>query len=182
MDAPPPVSVSPPTNHWTTTGRWIVFLLAATSIACLLFDFYRICPMRTFTFYIFAPALLLLLILAALDQQRGDGQLGRAVCLGLLGGLIAAVAYDIFRLPFVFSRQLGLSAIVPPMDLFKVFPRFGALILGEPLEQSHYSTTTRIVGWLYHFSNGATFGVMYLAMVGHPARRSWWWAVVFAVA
>jgi hypothetical protein len=168
-------------NYWSAAGRWVVFLLASSSIACLLFDFYRLCPMRTFTIYIFGPALLLLLAFAVLDRQRGDGQLWGAVCLGLLGGLIAAVAYDVFRLPFVFSRQLGLSGVVPPMDLFKVFPRFGAMILAQPLEQSHYSGATQLVGWIYHFSNGATFGVMYLAMIGHPSRRSWLWAIVFAV-
>lgn len=168
-------------NHWTGAGRWLVFLLAATSIACLMFDFYGLCPMRTFTIYIFGPALVLLVLLALLDRANGDGQLWQAVSLGLLGGLLAAVAYDIFRLPFVFSRQLGLSGVVPPMDLFKVFPRFGAMILGQPLEQPHYSAGTQVVGWAYHFSNGATFGVMYLALIGNPTRRSWLWAVAFAV-
>jgi hypothetical protein len=169
-------------TYWTATGRWCVFLLAASSIACLLFDFYRLCSMRLFTLYIFLPAMAALGIFAIVDRQRGDGRLWRAVLLGLMGGLLAAVAYDVFRLPFVFSRELGLSAIVPPMNLFKVFPRFGAMILGEPLEQAHYSTVTQLVGWIYHFSNGATFGVMYLAMVGDVSRKSWLWAVVMALA
>jgi len=30
---------------------------------------------------------------------------------------------------------LGCKAVVPQMPLFKVFPPFGALILGQPLEQ-----------------------------------------------
>jgi hypothetical protein len=175
-------SVAERRNHWTATGRWVVFLLAATSIACLLFDFYGLCPMRAFTIYIFGPALVLLIVLALRDWRRGDRQLWQAVCLGLLGGLLAAVAYDIFRLPFVFSRELGLSAVVPPMDLFKVFPRFGAMILGQPLEQPHYSPVTQLVGWAYHLSNGATFGVMYIALIGNPTRRTWLWAVAFAVA
>ena len=67
------------------------------------------------------------------------------------------------------------------MNLFKVFPRFGAMVLGEPIEQEHYSLLTQVVGWLYHFSNGATFGVMYVAIVGNPMRRSWLWAVVMAL-
>jgi hypothetical protein len=37
------------------------------------------------------------------------------------------------------------------------------------------------VGWLYHFSNGATFGVMYAAMVNGLWRRGWPVAIVFAV-
>jgi hypothetical protein len=55
------------------------------------------------------------------------------------------------------------------------------MILGQPLEQLHYSMGASLLGWAYHFSNGATFGVMYLAMVGNGAKRHWAWAVVMAV-
>jgi hypothetical protein len=34
---------------------------------------------------------------------------------------------------------------------------------------------------VYHFSNGATFGVMYMAMVGDATRRHWSWAVLMAL-
>jgi hypothetical protein len=169
-------------THWTAAGRWVVFLLAASSIACLLFDFYRLCPMRTFTLFIFAPAMVALLGFAIFDRLRGDGMLWRAVLIGFFGGLLAAVSYDVFRLPFVFAKEWGIASVVPPMGLFKVFPRFGAMVLGQPIEQSHYSMTTQIVGWIYHFSNGATFGVMYVAMIGNPTRRHWAWAVVMALA
>ena len=169
-------------SHWDARGRWLVFLLASTSIACLLFDFYRICPMRIFTLIIFVPALVVLTGLAWFDRARGDGQMWRAVVIGLGCGLLAAAAYDVFRLPFVFSKQWGISAVVPPMQLFKVFPRFGAMILGQPIEQSIYSAAAQVLGWAYHYSNGATFGVMYVAMIGNPARRHWAWAVVMAVA
>jgi hypothetical protein len=40
-----------------------------------------------------------------------------------------------------------------------------------------------VVGWAYHFSNGATFGVMFAAMLGEASRRyggGWLWAVVMA--
>jgi hypothetical protein len=169
------------TTYWDARGRWIVFLLAASSIACLLFDFYGLCPMRIFTPFIFLPALLALSGVALFDRLRGDGQLWRAVLVGLVAGLLAAVAYDVFRLPFVFANELGISSVVPPMQLFKVFPRFGAMILGQPIEQSSYSMAAQILGWTYHFSNGATFGVMYLAMIGNPLRRHWAWAVLMAL-
>jgi hypothetical protein len=171
-----------PRGHWTAHGRWIVFLLAASSIACLLFDFYRLCPMRLFTISIFLPALASLFAFALFDRQRGDRQLWRAVLIGLTAGLLAAAAYDLFRLPFVFAKEWGISLIVPPMKLFKVFPRFGAMILGQPVEQSSYSLAAQVLGWLYHFSNGATFGVMYVAMIGNPTRRHWAWAVLMALA
>jgi hypothetical protein len=159
----------------------VVFALAASSIACLLADFYKLCPMSFFTAFIFLPALVALCVLAVLDRQRGDGHVWRAVWIGMLGGLLAAVAYDAFRLPFVFAKEWGIDSIVPPMKLFKVFPRFGAMVLGQPIEQPGYSLATHIIGWIYHFSNGATFGVMYLALIGDARRRHWSWAVLFAL-
>ena len=137
--------------------------------------------MRPFTFFVFLPAVLALFAIAVADKMTGDGILWRNVMIGLAAGLIAAVAYDIFRLPFVFAKSWGIDSVVPPMNLFKVFPRFGAMILGQPIEQASYSPAAHLVGWVYHFSNGLTFGVMYLAMMGDGTKRKWFWAVVMAV-
>ncbi len=158
-----------------------VFALAGSSIACLLADFYKLCPMNIFTWFIFLPALMALGVLAVFDRARGEGHIWRAVWIGCLAGLLAAVAYDVFRLPFVFAKDWGIDSVVPLMKLFKVFPRFGAMVLGQPVEQDHYSLAAQIIGWIYHFSNGATFGVMYLALIGDAQRRSWLWAVLFAL-
>ena len=38
-----------PRPPWTARSRLVVFVLAASSIACLLADFYGLCPMRSFT-------------------------------------------------------------------------------------------------------------------------------------
>ena len=90
------------------------------------------------------PALLALFAFAGLDRWKGDGQLWRAVSSGLVAGLLAAVAYDVFRLPFVFAKEWGIESVVPPMKLFKVFPRFGAMVLGQLSPQSSGSTRRAI--------------------------------------
>src|SRR5690348_15352352 len=95
--------------------------------------------MQTFTFAILLPATAALVVLAVLDRAKGDGHLWKGVVVGMVAGFVAACAYDAFRLPIVFAREWGLAAVVRPMNLFKVFPRFGAMILGVPVEQPHYS-------------------------------------------
>jgi hypothetical protein len=172
---------SEPRTDWTARSRLVVFALAGSSIACLLADFYGLCPMSFFTPFIFLPAFVVLCVLAVLDRVRGDGYVGRAVWIGMVAGLLAAVAYDVFRLPFVFAKEWAIDSVVPPMKLFKVFPRFGAMVLGQPIEQTSYSSAAHIIGWIYHFSNGATFGAMYLALIGDARRRHWAWAVLFAL-
>jgi len=123
----------PAVLQWTLAGRLLVFVLAAASIWCLLAEMYGFCDMRTFTFLILIPATFALYGLAVVDYSRGDRRLCRAVVIGTLAGLVGAIVYDIFRLPFVFSDAWGMGRFgIPQMPLFKVFPRFGALILGEP--------------------------------------------------
>jgi hypothetical protein len=165
---------------WTPAGRAIVFTLAAASIWCLLAEFYGLCSMRTFFFWALLPATILLTAMALFDRAKGDRRLWTAVLWGAAAGTAAAVAYDVFRLPFVFSHAWGLDGIVPQMPLFKVFPRFGAMLLNEPVEQTSYSLAAQLTGWAYHFSNGATFGIMYAALIGKPSR-AWFWAIVMAV-
>jgi hypothetical protein len=162
----------------------VVFILAATSIWCLLSEFYGLCTMRWFTFAILIPANAALILLAIADRVRGTGHLWRGVVIGAVAGFLAACAYDLFRIPFVVAAidQVGPEWIRLP--LFKVFPRFGAMILGLPFDStttdSQFTLTAHLLGWVYHFSNGITFGVMYMALVGDAAKRSWLWAVLFA--
>ncbi|MCI0365143.1 MAG: hypothetical protein L0219_14820, partial [Phycisphaerales bacterium] len=182
--------------QWTGPGRLLTFVLSAASIWCLLSEMYGLCDMRVFFYFILLPATAALYGIAVLDRfapgGRGDRRLFRAVMLGTLAGLCGAVVYDIFRLPFVFSDAWGMGKIgIPQMPLFKVFPRFGALILGEPLEQQSYSAAAHGLGWFYHFSNGATFGVMFAAMyawakeaIGAARIGAWkpvFWATLMAV-
>ncbi len=91
-------------------------------------------------------------------------------------------------LGFIFARSLYIESVVSPLNLFKVFPRFGAMILGQPTEQTTYSLATHFIGCTYDFSSGVTFGVIYVAMIGDAtspesfrARRHWAWAVLMAV-
>src|SRR5258708_4987655 len=138
----------PSVLRWTWQGRLLVFILSAMSIWCLLAEFYGLCSMRNFTLAILLPATALLIALAVLDRVKGDGQLWQGVVIGAVAGFVAACAYDAFRLPFVFAREWNLAFFVPPMNLFKVFPRFGAMILGEAVDQPSYSLTAHLVGWI----------------------------------
>jgi hypothetical protein len=173
-----------PLQAWSISSRIVVFLLAATSIWCLLSEFYGLCTMQWFTLAILIPATAALVILAVVDRVRGDGRLWRGVVTGATACLVAACAYDVFRLPFVIAAVDGVGPEWLRLPLFKVFPRFGAMILGQPFEpamtDSQFTLTAHLLGWIYHFSNGVTFGVMYMALVGDVLRRSWLWAVLFA--
>ena len=158
--------------------RIIIFLLAATSIWSLLGEMYHFWTMHFFALAIFLPACGVLIGFALHDVWRRDGRAWRMILIGAIAGFAAAVAYDIFRLPFVYSTSWGLTGVVPSLPLFKVFPQFGAMILSRADSDS---LAAILIGWAYHFSNGITFGVMYATMVNGRWRRRWPVAIVFAM-
>lgn len=177
-------SSRPQVLQWSVPGRAVVFVLAASSIWCLLAEFYGLCSMRAFTSVVLIPATVALVVMALLDLTKGDGRLWRAVVIGATGGFLAACAYDLFRLPWVIGAIDHTGPALIRLPLFKVFPRFGAMILGLPFSpqqtDSQFPLLAHVVGWVYHLSNGVTFGVMYMALIGDASRRSWLWGVALA--
>ncbi|MDB6148790.1 MAG: hypothetical protein JWQ44_238 [Chthoniobacter sp.] len=140
--------------------RALVFLLASLSFACLLGTFYGFWTMQAFGCLILPPATALLAWIAWRDFRASPGAQHSSrtwIVEGAIAGLIAAFAYDLYRLPFVLQGA----------PLFRVFPRFGELLLGntEPRWLVH------ALGWTYHFSNGAALGVMLLAMLPRLTPR-----------
>ena len=144
----------------------VVFALALLSFACLLGQFYGLWTMHVFGCWVLPPATALLAFIAwrHRGEARGLGSPWTWVVQGALGGFVAAVAYDLYRLPFVLNGA----------PLFKVFPRFGELLLGgtEP------RWLVQTLGWGYHFSNGAALGIMFLALVSFFRKPSLFWGAV----
>ncbi len=147
-------------------SRLIVFALAFLSFACLLGHIYGFWTMHRFGCWVLPPATLLLAAIAYLSRDRPRDAQSPFVWIvnGTLGGLLAAVAYDLYRLVFVFQGA----------PLFKVFPRFGELLLNA--EEPRW--LVYVVGWTYHFSNGAALGIMFLALAWRLSGWALLWGAV----
>lgn len=139
--------------------------LASTSFVALFAEMYRVVALRPAVCVLVLPALVVLGALAIRDRRGGDGALARDLGRGALGGVVAAVTYDLFRVPFVLAG----------MPLFAAFARFGEALSGQPAQHP----LAIVLGWGFHFGNGASLGAMYA--VAAP-RAPWWGAVVWALA
>jgi len=123
--------------------------------------------MRVFGCWVLLPATALLAAIAWWTRRQSHRGLQSPctwIVQGTIGGLIAAVAYDLYRVPFVLNGA----------PLFKVFPKFGELLLGS----NEPAWLVQMLGWSYHFSNGAALGIMFLAMVPQPNRRILFWGAL----
>ncbi len=92
------------------------------------------------------------------------GPLRQALRLGFWGGLLGTIAYDVVRIPF---HLVGFRVFAP-------IETYGVWLLNAP--QS--SAWSEALGWLYHFSNGITFGLMYALWMG---GRHWAWGLLWGV-
>ncbi|MBV9468469.1 MAG: hypothetical protein JOZ57_04440, partial [Abitibacteriaceae bacterium] len=122
---------------WLAT-RPVVWALASMSFACLLGQFYNLWSMRFFACSVLPIATALLAYVAYATRQQPDrGEEAYTwIVEGALGGLFAAVVYDLFRLPFVLHGY----------PLFGVFPKFGQMLLGAA--PTDMGVAVQVTGWL----------------------------------
>ncbi len=145
----------------------ILLLLAAASVSPLIFPIAESgrSSMDVLAKVALLPAAALLLITIGM-LYRFDDSLARASVVGLAAGVAATVALEAIRLP---GFWLGFM----PGNLPRLM---GVLLLNQ--FAAGPSLKSDVVGWAYHFWNGASFGLIYVLVFG-TCRR--WAGTVFGV-
>jgi hypothetical protein len=134
--------------------------LAAASVAPLIFPAAQAGygTMAQSARYILLPAAIILVLLAAIRRKSAPA-ISKSVVWGGIAGAIATIGLEVIRItgfemgymPGNLPRLMGVLLL----DRFALGPSFAS----------------DFVGWLYHFWNGACFGVVYALVFG--ASRRW---------
>ena len=141
----------------------VLFLLSLPSGSILLLKAYGVSQMYHSLYYLFLPSVLLF-FLALVLAYRKSKEVYHLAIIGALGGLIGTFGYDLARVPFMLMG----SRIFVPINMYGIWLS----------DASNASAFTDSLGWVYHFSNGITFGILYaLFMKG----KSFWWAIGYAL-
>jgi hypothetical protein len=112
------------------------------------------------------PSLALLVLVWAAARRAGYARLVNRIEVGVWVGFVATAALDLLRLT---SFSLGLL----PGNLPRMF---GVLILDRMAAGP--STTSDLVGALYHYWVSACFGLTYTLLVG---RTRWWGGLIWGL-
>jgi len=126
--------------------------LAGTSGAAVLAQTFTPVPMSFTAPFIVLPASLLL-VCGVLLGRRLYGRLhlfSDLIVRGAVAALVATLVYD-------GVRPLVVAAFHFHYDPYQAISIFGELITHRPVT-SHLAIT---LGWLYHFCNGVSFGIIY---------------------
>lgn len=116
--------------------------------------------------YLLLPAIVLLAVVAIVARARGHATLSNRILKGAAAGLVATLALEAVRIT---SFHLGGM----PGDM----PRLLGVLITDRF-MAGPSPTSDVLGYLYHFWNGASFGIIYAVLLGgRPVR----WAVGYAL-
>jgi len=116
-----------------------------------------------YTPFVLLPALIVLFLVAQYTKRKFP-ELSNRIWAGFMAGAVATFALDTFR-------ELGVIHGWLPMDTVQLF---GKMIMGPQSPELAWTS----VGMLYHFLNGASFGVFYAIIWG---KAHWMWAVFWAL-
>lgn len=145
-------------------------LLACGSVIPLLAWVSDLGAFHRWALFVGVPSVVAVVVFALGVARPRWPQTFDAMVAGALGGLLGALAYDLFRLPFVYGLGRQLLA---PID------SYGVLLLDAETS----SPLSGFVGWAYHFTNGIGFGVAY-GLVARNRHIGWalLWAMVLETA
>ncbi len=100
------------------------------------------------------PSIIIILAVLLYAYRGGYRELGHQIGVGLVGGLIATVGLEVVR-------HTGFLLGGMPGEMPKLL---GVLILNRFAQGPNM--LSNIVGWSYHFWNGAAFGIIYSLLFG----------------
>lgn len=140
---------------------------ASLSGAALLFHAAGLVRMPFFITFFSVPAAMALLAYRVWLWRSDPNWLGQRLWAGCWIGFVGTLAYDGIRQLIVWTRLYSFNP-------FRIIVLLGTLITGAP-ESSRAAITA---GWVYHFWNGISFGVLYVVAAG---RGRWYWAVAWGL-
>ena len=142
----------------------LFWLLGFSSILALVLHLPGVIRMSDFGVRFGLPSAIVMVGLWCWGRFAKDERFLLALRLGFIGGLLGTLAYDLFRIPF---HMTGSNPFAP----IRVY---GLWLMGG--ESSDWLSD--LVGFLYHLSNGITFGWIYAIIC---IKRHWILAVIWGL-
>lgn len=112
------------------------------------------------------PSIVLLIAVIAFTFARSHRLLGRRMSIGIVAGLIATVGLEVVR-------TTGFHLGGMPGDL----PRLLGVLITDRFMLGP-SAFSDLLGYSYHFWNGACFGLIFAVIFG---RRAIWWPAIYGI-
>jgi len=122
--------------------------------------------MPFFSKWLLIPSIVVIVGMFLLAKKQQYNIISRRIWVGALAGIIGTIGLEIIRI-------LGFKMGWMPGDLPKLL---GVLMTDRFMKGP--STWSNILGYTYHYWNGAAFGMIYTLILG---RKPWWYGAVYGI-
>ncbi len=116
--------------------------------------------------WLLLPSIIIIIAVYIVSRAQNRTLLSQRILVGAAAGLIATIGLEMVR---IFGFKMGWM----PGDMPKLL---GVLMTNRFMEGP--STWSNILGYAYHYWNGAAFGMIFVIILG---RKPVWWGLIYAL-
>ena len=162
----------------------LVIILCGASSMLLVFGPLDIIPYATFRDVVIIPSVIAIFAIGILSRSKFP-RLTSRLFKGMTAGAIASFALEAIRIPgYMITKWLPMDSMISLPGLFLTEKITALSEVKQTVMQSgvamnlyHAPLDAFMVGALWHFWNGATFGIIYALIIG---KGKWWYGMIWA--
>jgi len=163
----------------------ILIILSGASASLLLLPPLGIIPYASFRDVVIIPSIIIIFAIGILSRSKFPRITSR-LFKGMAAGAIASLALEAIRIPaYMFTKWIPMDSMIslPGLLLTEKITMLSEvkqtiMQSGVPMNLYHAPLDAFLAGGLWHFWNGATFGIIYALLIG---KGKWWYGMIWAV-
>lgn len=161
-----------------------VIVLSGISASLLIFGPLSIVPYAVFRDVAIIPSVIAIFAIGIFSRRKFP-RLSNRMFVGMTGGAIATFLLEAIRIPgYMFTKWIPMDSMIslPGLLLTEKISSLSevkqiVMQSGVAMNLYHAPLDAFMAGALWHFWNGATFGIIYAVIIG---RGKWWHGMVWA--
>lgn len=161
----------------------IVIILSGGSVSYLILGSLSIIPYNELRNFVLIPSVIAIFAVAILSRKKFP-HISKRIFVGMASGTVATLALEIIRIPsYLFTKWIPMDDMImlPGMLLTeKTSSIMGVqkIIMESGMQMNLFvpPIDAIIAGVLWHFWNGATFGIVYSLLIG---KGKWWYGLTW---
>jgi len=162
----------------------LVIILCGASPMLLIFAPLNIIPYATFRDVAIIPSVITIFAIGIVSRKKFP-RLSNRLFVGMAAGAIASFALEAIRIPgYMFAKWLPMDSMIslPGLLLTEKITSLSEvkqIVMESGVAMNLYSAPLDafMAGALWHFWNGATFGIIYALVIG---KGKWWYGMIWA--
>jgi len=162
----------------------IVIILSGSSASLLIFGPLDLMPYTTYRDAVIIPSIIVIFAIGILLRNKFP-QITKRIFVGMSAGAVASFALEAIRIPgYMFTKWIPMDSMISLPGLLLTEKIISISEVKQIIMQSgvamnlyHAPIDAFMAGVLWHFWNGATFGIVYALVIG---KGKWWYGIIWA--